>query len=107
MGALDDRLRHLITVVEQSVLELEEKQEVYDMLRLGLHVTVLPVIAKYVPKETLNALKAKGKQVTALEYMSMVGDTIRDGDALSEMETLMHTVVDAVEDVLRKEHIIH
>jgi hypothetical protein len=103
---MEDKLKAIVTRIEQSKLSEEEKAELYTTISEGLQVTVWPVLLKYMPKEQLDFLAADPKsRVTVESYSQLITDTIKDGQALTEIDTLMNEVLTEVDKALSEEGI--
>jgi hypothetical protein len=101
---MEDKLRAIVTRIEQSKLSEEEKAELYATISEGLQATVWPVLLKYMPKEQLEFLSADPKsRVTVESYAKLIEDTIKDGEALKEIDRLMNEVLAEVDKALKEE----
>ena len=101
---MEDKLRAIVTRIEQSKLSEEEKAELYATISEGLQATVWPVLLKYMPKEQLEFLSADPKsRVTVESYAKLIEDTIKDGEALKEIDRLMNEVLAEVDKELKEE----
>lgn len=103
---MEDKLRAIVTRIEQSKLSDDDKAELYATISEGLQATVWPVLLKYMPKEQLEFLAADPKsRVTVESYAKLIEDTIKDGEALKEIERLMNEVLAEVDKALTEEGI--
>lgn len=103
---MEDKLNAIITRIEQSKLSEEEKNELYTTISEGMQLTVWPVLLKYMPKEQLDYLAADPKsRVTVESYAKLIEDTIKDGEALKEIDSLMTSVLAEVDKALTEEGI--
>ncbi len=103
---MEDKLKAIVSRIEQSKLSEEEKAELYTTISEGLQVTVWPVLLKYMPKDQLDFLAADPKgRVTVESYATLITDTIKDGVALKEIDDLMNQVLDEVDKALSEEGI--
>ena len=103
---MEDKLNAIITRIEQSKLSEEEKSELYTTISEGMQLTVWPVLLKYMPKEQLDYLAADPKsRVTVESYAKLIEDTIKDGEALKEIDSLMTSVLAEVDKALTEEGI--
>lgn len=103
---MEEKLKAIVERIEKSQLSESEKNELYVIVSDGLQSTVWPVMVKYMPQEDLEYLAADPKtRVTVESYAKLIGDTIKDGDALKEIEDTMDGVLSQVETVLQDEGI--
>ena len=101
---MEEKLRAIVTRIEQSKLSDEDKAELYATISEGLQATVWPVLLKYMPKEQLEYLAADPKsRVTVESYAKLIEDTIKDGAALKEIDRLMNDVLSEVNKALKEE----
>lgn len=101
---MEDKLKAIVERVEKSKLSDEDKAELYATISEGLQATVWPVLLKYMPKDQLEFLSADPKsRVTVESYAKLIEDTIKDGEALKEIERLMNDVLAEVDKALREE----
>lgn len=101
---MEEKLKAIVTRIEQSKISEEEKAELYTTISEGLQLTVWPVLLKYMPKDQLDFLAADPKgRVTVESYAKLIEDTIKDGEALKEIDTLMAEVLREVDNALIEE----
>ncbi len=101
---MEEQLKAIVTRIEQSKLSAEDKAELYATISEGLQATVWPVLLRYMPKEQLEFLAADPKsRVTVESYAKLIEDTIKDGEALKEIERLMNDVLSEVDTALKEE----
>lgn len=101
---MEEKLKAIVTRIEQSKLSENDKAELYATISEGLQATVWPVLLKYMPKEELEFLSADPKsRVTVESYAKLIEDTIKDGEALKEIENLMNDVLAEVDAALKEE----
>lgn len=102
---MEDKLRQIVTKIEASKLPENDKEELYATISEGLQATVWPVLLKYMPKEELKDLSDNPGKVTVESYAKLIEDTIKDGQALKEIDGLMNEVLSEVEKALAQEGI--
>jgi len=101
---MEEKLKAIVTRIEQSKLSGSDKAELYATISEGLQATVWPVLLKYMPKEELEFLSADPKsRVTVESYAKLIEDTIKDGEALKEIDGLMKSVLNEVDTALTEE----
>lgn len=101
---MEERLKAIVTRIEKSKLSENDKAELYATISEGLQATVWPVLLKYMPKEELEFLSADPKgRVTVESYAKLIEDTIKDGEALKEIDGLMNSVLSEVDTALSEE----
>lgn len=100
---MDDKLRAVVTRVEVSKLTESEKEDVYTAIAEGLQSTVWPILIKYMPKDQLDDLAANPSKVNLETYGKLIEDTVKDGQALKEIETLMQQILAAVDKTLTEQ----
>lgn len=100
---MEEKLKVIVTRVEQSKLSEEDKAELYATISEGLQATVWPILLRYMPKEQLEFLAADKGRVTVESYAKLIEDTIKDGEALKEIERLMNEVLSEVDKALKEE----
>lgn len=101
---MEEQLKAIVTRIEKSKLSEEDKAELYATISEGLQATVWPILLKYMPKEELEFLSADPKsRVTVESYGKLIEDTIKDGEALKEIENLMNSVLSEVDGALKEE----
>lgn len=103
---MEDKLKAIVTRIEQSKLSEEEKNELYTTIAEGLQLTVWPVLLKHMPKDQLDYLAEDPKgRVTVESYAKLIEDSIKDGEALKEIDSLMTDVLAEVDQALTEEGI--
>lgn len=102
---MENKLRQIVTNIEASNLSDADKEELYATVSEGLQATVWPVLLKYMPKEELADLADNPSKVTIESYATLIENTIKDGQALKEIEGLMNKVLAEVEGALAQEGI--
>lgn len=102
---MEEKLRAIVERIEGSKLSQEDKTELYATISEGLQATVWPVLLKYMPKEELESLANDKNKVTVESYGTLISNTIKDGEALKEIEQMMDDVLSEVESVLLDEGI--
>jgi len=102
---MDDKLRAVVTRVEMSKLSEEEKEDVYLAIAEGLQSTVWPIMIKYMPKDQLEELASDSAKVTVESYGKLIEDTVKDGEALKEIDDLMNQILDNVDKTLTEQGI--
>ena len=100
---MEDKLRQIVTKIEASKLPDNDKEELYATISEGLQATVWPILLKYMPKEELKDLADNPSKVTVESYAKLIEDTIKDGQALKEIDGLMNDVLSEVEKALAQE----
>jgi len=101
---MEDKLKAIVERIEKSKLSEEEKNELYATISEGLQLTVWPVLLKYMPKDQLDYLAEDPKgRVTVESYAKLIEDTIKDGEALKEIDGLMKSVLNEVDTALTEE----
>ncbi len=101
---MEDKLKAIVTRIEQSKLSDADKGELYTTISEGLQATVWPVLLKYMPKEKLDYLAQDPKtRVTVESYATLIEDTIKDGQALKEIDDLMTHILGEVDKALTEE----
>ena len=103
---MEDKLKTIVTRIEQSKLSEDEKNDLYQTISEGMQLTVWPILLKYMPKDQLDYLAADPKgRVTVESYAKLIEDTVKDGEALKEIDSLMTDVLNDVDKALTEEGI--
>ena len=103
---MEEKLKSIVERIEKSQLSDAEKNELYVIISEGLQSTVWPIMVKYMPQEDLEYLAADPKtRVTVESYAKLIGDAVKDGEALKEIEEAAGSVLDNVEKALSDENI--
>lgn len=100
---MEDKLKAIVERVEKSKLSEEDRAELYATISEGLQATVWPILLKYMPKDQLETLAADKSKVTVESYGKLIEDTIKDGEALKEIDGLMNEVLSEVDKALQEE----
>ena len=100
---MEDKLKAIVERVEKSKLSEEDRAELYATISEGLQATVWPILLKYMPKDQLEVLAADKSKVTVESYGKLIEDTIKDGEALKEIDGLMNEVLSEVDKALVEE----
>jgi hypothetical protein len=100
---MEEKLKAIVTRVEESKLSEEDKAELYATISEGLQATVWPVLLRYMPKDQLESMAADKSKVTVESYAKLIEDTVKDGEALKEIEGLMNDVLAEVDKALKEE----
>lgn len=102
---MDDKLKGIITKIEQSNLTDQEKEELYAVISEGLHATVLPVLMKYMPQNEVNDVTNHPDTLTVGRYVQLVSDAVKNEAALPEIAGKMDSLLVEVNMLLAKEGI--
>jgi len=102
---MDDKLRAVVTRVEMSKLSDAEKEDVYTAIAEGLQSTVWPILIKYMPKDQLEDLASNPSKITVESYGKLIEDSVKDGQALKEIEDLMRQILYKVDQTLTEQGI--
>ena len=103
---MEEKLKSIVERIEKSQLSDAEKNELYVIISEGLQSTVWPIMVKYMPQEDLEYLAADPKtRVTVESYAKLIGDAVKNGEALKEIEGAADSVLDNVEKALSDENI--
>ncbi len=101
---MEEKLKALIARIEKSKLSSDEKAALYATISEGLQATVWPVLLRYMPKDQLDYLAEDPKtRVTVESYAKLIEDTVKDGEALKEIDRLMNDVLSEVDNALQTE----
>lgn len=100
---MEDKLKAIVERVEKSKLSEEDRAELYATISEGLQATVWPILLKYMPKDQLEVLATDKSKVTVESYGKLIEDTIKDGEALKEIDGLMNEVLSEVDKALVEE----
>ena len=100
---MEDKLKAIVERIEKSTLSEEDRAELYATISEGLQATVWPVLLKYMPKDQLETLASDKSKVTVESYGKLIEDTIKDGEALKEIDGLMNEVLSEVDGALTHE----
>ena len=101
---MEEKLKAIVTRIEASKLSDTDKAELYATISEGLQATVWPILLKFMPKDQLEYLSADPKsRVTVESYGKLIEDSIKDGEALKEIEGLMNAVLSEVDTALKEE----
>lgn len=100
---MEDKLKAIVERVEKSKLSEEDRAELYATISEGLQATVWPILLKYMPKDQLETLAADKSKVNVESYGKLIEDTIKDGEALKEIDGLMNEVLSEVDKALMEE----
>ena len=101
---MEEKLKAIVERIEKSQLSESEKNELYVLISEGLQSTVWPIMVKYMPQQDLEYLSADPKtRVTVESYAKLIGDTIKDGEALKEIDETLTNVLTSVEKALTDE----
>lgn len=103
--SVEERLRSIVTHIENSHLSEDEKRELYASISVSLRSVVWPILVIHMPEEKLSMLSKNVSQVTIEEYYGLIKASLTDMTVLTELEDLMLTMLDGAEKVLR-EHLI-
>lgn len=102
---MEDKLRAIVTKIEKSTLSEADKEALYQTISGGLQATVWPVLLRFMPKDQLQDLADNPAKVTVESYAGLIENTIKDGQALTEIAKLMDEVLIEVEKALAQEGI--
>ncbi len=101
---MEEKLKAIVSRIEKSTLASNDKAELYATISEGLQATVWPVLLRYMPKDQLDYLAQDPKtRVTVESYAKLIEDTIKDGEALKEIDSLMNAVLSEVDTALTEE----
>lgn len=101
---MEEKLKAIVARIEKSKLAENDKAELYATISEGLQATVWPVLLRYMPKDQLDYLAADPKsRVTVESYAKLIEDTVKDGEALKEIDGLMNDVLAEVDSALVEE----
>ncbi len=102
---MDDKLKGLITKIEQSDLTDQEKEELYTAISEGLHATVLPVLLKYMPQDRVDDVTNHPEMLTVDRYVQLVSDAVKNEQTLPEIAGKMDALLVEINSLLAKEGI--
>lgn len=102
---MDDKLKGIITKIEQSDMTDDEKEQLYAVISEGLHATVLPVLMKYMPQNEVNDVTNHPDTLTVDRYVQLVSDAVKNEAALPEIAGKMDSLLVEVNMLLAKEGI--
>lgn len=104
--SVEEKLRSIVTHIENSHLSENEKRDLYASMSASLRSAVWPVLVGHMPEEKLKNLSDNTSQVTVEEYYGLIKASLTDSTVLTELESLMLTMLVAAEKVLRERLII-
>ncbi|MBI4065516.1 hypothetical protein HY409_04085 [Candidatus Gottesmanbacteria bacterium] len=104
--SVEEKLRSIVTYIENSHLLAGEKQHLYATFSASLRSVVWPILVSHMPEEKLSMLSNKASQVTIEEYYGLIKVSLTDMTVLTELEDLMLTMLDGAEKVLRERLVI-
>ncbi len=102
---MEDKLKTIVTKIEQSDLNDQEKEELYTAISEGLHATVLPVLVRYMPQDQVNDVTNNPDSLTVERYVQLVSDAVKNEAALPEIAAKMDELLVEVNSLLAKEGI--
>jgi hypothetical protein len=102
---MEDKLRAIVTKIEQSNLLESDKNHLYGLISLGLQETIEPILLKYVPKDKLMTMTNGIYKFTVDSYVELISDAVKDGKALDEIDMEMQNMLSEVDKVLQEEGI--
>lgn len=102
---MEDKLKAIITKIEQSDLTNPEKEELYAAISEGLHATVLPVLLKFMPQDQVNDITNNPNTLTVDRYVQLVSEAVKNEQALPEIARSMDALLVEVNRLLAKEGI--
>lgn len=105
VNRMEEKLKAIITKIEQSDLTDQEKEELYTSISEGLHATVLPVLLKYMPQDQVDEVTNHPNTLTVDRYVQLVSDAVKNEAALPEIAGKMDSLLVEVNMLLAKEGI--
>lgn len=105
VDAMEDKLKGLITKIEQSDLTDQEKEELYTAISEGLHAAVLPVLLRYMPQQEVTDVTNNPDALTVDRYVQLVSDAVKNETALPEIANKMDGLLVEINSLLAKEGI--
>lgn len=99
---MEDQLKTIVTRIDSSRLDSQDKDKIYKMIVAGLQSIVLPVLIKYMPKDQLKDLSNHPTKITVETYIKLIDDTLQDGHALEEIQTHMNRLLQEVDVTLKE-----
>lgn len=102
---MDDKLRAIVTRIENSSLLESDKEQIYLLISQGLKATVIPSILKYMPKTQLTDLANQPAKLTVDSYVKLIEESVKDGQAIAEIVKSMEELLGIVESVLQEKGI--
>lgn len=102
---MEDKLKGIITKIEQSDMTDQEKEELYTVISEGLHATVLPVLVKYMPQNQVDDVTNHPETLTVNRYVQLVSDAVKNEAAMPEIANKMDALLVEVNSLLAKEGI--
>lgn len=103
---MEDKLKTIVTKIEQSSLSNDDKEALYAQISESLHNVVVPVLLKYIPKEQLDSLANNPPKDMVAAFVVLIKNAIQDGKALKEVSDLVDEVLIDVETALQKGGIV-
>lgn len=102
---MDDKLRAIVTRIENSSLLENDKEQIYLIISQGLKATVIPSILKYMPKAQLQELADQQAKITVESYVKLIEESVKDGQAIAEIVKSMEELLIEIEIVLKEKGI--
>lgn len=102
---MEEKLKEIITKIEQSDLTDQEKEELYTAISEGLHATVLPVLVKYMPQDQVDEITNHPETLTVDRYVQLVTEALKNEAAGKEIPAAMEGLLVEINRLLAKEGI--
>lgn len=102
---MDDKLRSIITKIEQSDMTDEEKEELYAALSDGMRALVLPILVKYMSQEEVTELANASDKITVDRWVELVEAAVKNEQAQKEIPNALDKLLVEVNSLLAKEGI--
>lgn len=102
---MDDKLKALITKIEQSDMADEEKEQVYGALSGGMRALVLPILVKYMPQDQVTELTNAPEKITVDRWVQLVETAVQNEQAQKEIPAVLDKLLVEVNSLLAKEGI--
>ena len=102
---MEDKLKAIVTRIEQSKLADSEKAELYNTISEGLQATVWPVLLKYMPQDQVADVTDHPETLSVDRYVQLITDAVKNDAALPEIAKSMDAFLVEVTSLLAKEGI--
>ena len=102
---MDDKLKALITKIEQSDMTDPEKEQLYAALSDGMRALVLPILVKYMPQDQVTELTNSPDKITVDRWVQLVEAAVKNEQAQKEIPNALDKLLVEVNSLLAKEGI--
>jgi hypothetical protein len=106
MDAMQQKIRMILTHIEQSSIAESEKKNLVKILFDDIHDTISPILSVYMPSDKLAEFSEHPESITTDAFAAMYMNAITNKECHDEVKTALEEILEVYEKLLRDKMII-